>query len=209
MANTDLFRLYVTEAKAVGIEVSPVLIGLLVLLAVLVLLRWWASRPRLDIVAISLDIGGIGNIELKPSVEDLQIAHRIWTELVTRKAAIPFDPEHDVIHEVHDSWYVLFARIRSLIADIPATQLRSRASTRDLVRIAVAALNGCLRPHLTRWQARYRNWYAQQADLLRTTSPQEVQRQFPDYASVVADMTIVNAKLVQYAAQLQKVVRGQ
>ena len=29
----------------------------------------------------------------------LDSAHKIWTELVTRKAALPIDPEHDVIIE--------------------------------------------------------------------------------------------------------------
>ena len=133
---------------------------------------------------------------------------RIWTELVTRKAAVPIDPAHDVISEIYDSWYALFGRIRAFIADIPADQLRRHDSTRLLVRIAIASLNDGLRPHLTRWQARYRNWYAQQAELLKTISPGDVQRRFPGYSELIADLQRVNAQLLQYADQLHKVVYG-
>jgi hypothetical protein len=208
MADTNLLRLYLTAESALGIELSPWLLGLGVLAAVAAIWRWWARRPSLDVVRISLDLGGIGSIELKPSVEDLQVAHRIWTELVTRKAAIPIDPDHDVIHEVYDSWYALFGKLRALVGDIPASQQRRNESTRELVRIAVAVLNDGLRPHLTRWQARYRNWYAQQAELLTSAAPQDVQRLFPEYDSLIADMRSVNAQLIQYAGQLQKVVKG-
>jgi hypothetical protein len=208
MSEMTLVRVYVTEHYALGLEVSPWLLGLVLLAAAVAAWRWWAHRPRLDVVSISLDFGGIGTVELKPSVEDLQIAHRIWTELVTRKAAIPFDTDHDLIQEVYDSWYALFGRIRSFVADIPAAQLRTNASTRELVRIAVAALNDGLRPHLTRWHARYRNWYSQQTELLKSAAPQDVQRRFPEYEALISDMRSVNTQLIQYARQLEKVVRG-
>lgn len=209
MTDVSLVRLYVTQGPVLGLEISPWLLALVVLAGALAIWRWWVRRPRLDVVSITLDLGGIGTVELKPSVEDLQIAHRIWTELVTRKAAIPIDPDDDVINEVYDSWYALFGRIRSFVADIPATQLRGNASTRELVRIAVAALNDGLRPHLTRWQARYRNWYSQQREILKTAAPQDVQRRFPDYQALIADMQCVNRQLIQYARQLEKVVQGQ
>jgi hypothetical protein len=78
---------------------------------------------------------------------------------VTRKAAQPIDIENDVILEIYDSWYALFGRIRQLISDIPGHMLRTEKSTQELVRIATQTLNDGLRPHLTRWQARFRHWY--------------------------------------------------
>mgnify|MGYP006876741523 CR=1 FL=1 len=153
-----------------------------------------------------IEIAKIGKVELKPNSEDIQIAHRIWTELITRKAAIEIDPEHDVIVEVYDSWYTLFGKTRDLISEIPAELVRKEQSTQTLVRIAVDSLNLGLRPHLTQWQARFRNWYGQQEAELRTRSPQEVQRDFPKYAELISDMLRVNKLLIQYASELERVV---
>ena len=42
-------------------------------------------------------------VKLKANIEDKKIAHKIWTELITRKAALPFERDKDVITEVYDS----------------------------------------------------------------------------------------------------------
>jgi len=143
-----------------------------------------------------------------PTWEDVQIAHQIWTELVTRKAAIPVDPENDVIAEIYDSWYALFQRTRQLIGDIPGKCIRREKSTQQLVKIATETLNLGLRPHLTKWQARYRNWWHNSEDALKTSTPQEHQKNFPQYADLVGEMLTVNKLMIEYAAQLQKIVKG-
>ncbi len=164
--------------------------------------RWPRPWSRLSIVKGEVTFAGIGKFEISPNTEDLQIAHRIWTELKTRKAALPFDPEHDVITEVYDSWYVLFGKTRDLIANIPATLIQKDHSTREIVRISLAVLNDGLRPHLTRWQARYRSWYATQKEELAVRSPQEVQKDFPGYEELIKDLITVNEGLIKYAEQL-------
>lgn len=166
--------------------------------------RWPKPWSRLSIVKGKVSFAGIGEFEINPNTEDLQIAHRIWTELKTRKAALPFDAEHDVIIEVYDSWYALFGKTRDLLANIPANLIRQDHSTREIVRISLAVLNDGLRPHLTRWQARYRNWYGTQKKELEIRSPQEVQKSFPDFAELIEDLKKVNAGLVEYADQLAR-----
>ncbi len=175
---------------------------------IFVLLRLRRSRQPYQIVQLNIQLGSIGSVELKPNWEDVQVAHKIWTELVTRKAAIPIDPDCDVIIEVYDSWYALFQRIRQLVSEIPSRCIRREKSTQTLVTIAVDTLNLGLRPHLTRWQARYRNWWAQTESELSAKTPQEHQKDFPEYALLIADMLTVNGQLVQYAGELQKLVRG-
>ncbi len=132
----------------------------------------------------------------------------IVTELVTRKAALPIDPEHDVIVEIYDSWYAMFGRVRQLISDIPGQLVRREKSTQMLVSIATKTLNDGLRPHLTRWQAQFRNWYSQRTEDLKTKSPQEIQRSFPEYSLLIEDMKKVNGQLIQYARELEKVIHG-
>ncbi|MGI9102827.1 MAG: hypothetical protein ACR2IF_10340 [Terriglobales bacterium] len=146
---------------------------------------------------------------MTPSWEDVQIAHKIWTELVTRKAAVPIDPDNDVILEIYDSWYALFQRVRQLVSEIPGRCVRREASTQTLIRIATDTLNLGLRPHLTTWQARFRNWWHHTEDALQTKTPQEHQKDFPQYATLLADMQQVNKMLIQYAAELHKIVKGE
>lgn len=169
--------------------------------------RWLPFR-KYDLVEVNIALGNVGNVKLRPNTKDAQIAHQIWTELVTRKAAVPLDSDRDVISEVYDSWYQLFQRIRALIADVPADLLRRDASTRELVRIAIQTLNEGIRPHLTRWQAEFRNWMKHREGELQQKTPQEVQRGFPQYAELVADMRLVNQGLRTYADALEKIAKG-
>lgn len=202
----DLVRLYLDAKGSVVLEVSPWLgIPLVLLLG----FAWWRlRRKRFKLVKLDVNLGGIGAAEIRPTIEDVAIAHRIWTELVTRKAAIPIDPDHDVIVEVYDSWYALFGRVRELVGQLPPDLVRDDPATKEIIRIATESLNLGLRPHLTRWQARFRNWYARQAEALQVKTPQEVQRDYPEYDALIADMRAVNRDLIQYASELRKIAHG-
>src|SRR5208282_3376635 len=124
------------------------------------------------------------------------------------RSPIPFNPEDDVIVEVYDSWYALFQRTRQLIGDIPGKCIRRDKSTQQIVKIATDTLNLGLRPHLTKWQARYRNWWHNSEDALKRTTPQEHQKTFQQYAELVEEMLVVNKQMIEYAAQLHKIVTG-
>jgi len=206
----ELIRLHIDDQYRFILEVSIWIVLLVLVPVAWLIFRAFRSRlrQRFDLVNLNIELGGIGKVELRPNVEDIQIAHRIWAELVTRKAALPIDPENDLLTEIYDSWYALFGRVRQLIGDIPGHLISKEESTQQLVRIATDTLNLGLRPHLTRWQARFRNWFAQRADQLKERTPHELQRGFPEYAQLIEDMKQVNRQLIQYAGELQKIVRG-
>jgi len=203
----NILRVFVTDKYGIGIEVSAWLFVALLAIAVVVLL-WKRADKTVHAVEVNIQLGGIGAIRMTPTWEDVQIAHQIWTELVTRKAAVPFDPENDVIIEIYDSWYALFQRIRQLVGDVPGKCVRREKSTQTIVRIATETLNVGLRPHLTKWQSRYRNWWNNTEECLKHMPPQEHQKQFPEYPALLAEMQDVNLKLIQYADELQKIVKG-
>lgn len=210
MTLPDLVRLHIERSQLV-LDVSLwVLTALAVLLLVLKLLVWNSKSPfhKYEVVRLNVELGSVGSVELRPNNEDVQIAHRIWTELITRKAAQPIDIENDVIAEIYSSWYALFGRVRQLISDIPGHMLRKEKSTQALVLIATQTLNSGLRPHLTRWQARFRHWYDDCPHEMKKKCPQECQRGFPEYAQLIADMKTVNVQLIQYAAELEKIIHG-
>lgn len=155
---------------------------------------------------------GVGNSKIKicPNRDDLQIAYKLWVELKTRKLGMQFDENHDVIVEVYNSWYEFFKITRELVKAIPAQKVRSSADTRYLVELAMKVLNDVLRPHLTKWQAKFRRWYdhrIQATDSVQQ-SPQEIQKQFTEYSELIDDIKRVNSSLVNYAATLEMLIHG-
>ena len=175
-------------------------------IGVLILKKIFYKKRRYKITKINLPFG-LASIDLTLSEEDLQLAHKIWIELVTRKAAIPFDSEYDVIHEVYNSWYKLFEKVRDFIAEIPVTSVYDNKDTKKLINVSVEILNKGLRPHLTRWQAQYKHWYNRESKLdeNKKLSPQELQRKFPEYDDLIKDMKAINKELEKYADELKKI----
>ena len=156
---------------------------------------------------------GIGNQKLKiiPNYQDMQIAYKLWIELTTRKIGLKIDLENDVINEIYDSWYAFFKLTRELIKDIPISKIRKDESTKKLVRIAIEVLNEGIRPHLTKWQARFRKWYEIENKNGKNSclAPQDIQDKYPKYKELVSDMIEVNAKLIEYRKILKKLSMGE
>ncbi len=199
---------FFTDSWSMKLDASLLVLALVIVGGIVV---GWLARhkiKRYKLVKLDINLGKIGKAELRPNIEDIQVAHKIWTQLVTRKAAIPFDPEHDVIIEVYDSWCALFTQVRELVSNIPADLIKEEPSTKELVRIATATLNDGLRPHLTRWQAKFRSWYTANEDQLKTITPQELQRKYPEYQVLVDDMSRINQQMISYAAELRRLVDG-
>lgn len=208
----DLITIRITDAYSLSIEVGPVFLALLVLGVGWITYHYYFRRRRLpswSVVEADVQLGGIGKVKIRPSYEDIQVAHKAWVELVTRKAALPFDKDHDVISEVYNSWYALFQEMRSLTKTIPAERVRQSKDTQELVRLLVSALNDGLRPHLTKWQARFRHWYNEALKTDVQKGPQEVQREFPQYQELVDDLVNVNKQLVDYADVIRRIAHGQ
>jgi hypothetical protein len=163
--------------------------------------RWRAEE-------MDVAFGGI-KIHVKRTNEVIRIAHAAWTEVVTRKAAIPYDPADDLIVEIYDSWYALFTELRALTRSVPAEQLRRSQDARELVNLLEAVLNQGLRPHLTKYQARFRRWFDHHTTEYDTEREvQEIQWAFPEYDALVDDLSQVNAKMVAFAADLRLLAHG-
>lgn len=158
----------------------------------------------------SAELGlGDSKITLKPNADDRTVAYRIWVELSTRKIGLPIDPDHDVIAEIYDSWYAFFAVTRELIKDIPVSKVRHK-STKKIIQLSINVLNDGLRPHLTQWQARFRRWfeYKLSTDPEAKLDPQDMQKEFPQYDQLVADMLNVNARLIKYRDRMDALVHN-
>jgi len=158
------------------------------------------------------DIGiGDQKFTFKPNMTDKQVAYAIWVELSTRKIGLEIDFENDVISEIYDSWFGFFTVTRDLVKGIPAQKVR-RDSTQKIIRLSIEVLNTGLRPHLTKWQARFRHWYDRElrkydeGDGTEVLDPQLIQERFPKYDELKADMERVNKSLIKYRQQMYRLV---
>lgn len=192
-------------------ELSITLNWIAIIIAVLlIMLVVWGFRKiikkttgrtiRLD--GMSFGIGDF-KCDLKCGSEVQEIAYQLWVELTTRKIAIPLE-EDDVISEVYDSWYAAFSAIRDLLKTVPGQCLDDAA---DLIDITTKVLNEGLRPHLTRWQAKYRSWYDREVKE-KTDSPQVIQKQFPEYEELLSDMKKTNQNIINFANTMHEIAFG-
>lgn len=191
-----------------------------ILLAVVVLLiivkfiiRFVRSNNKQDIIPVELSYT-IGGASVKYAIirnhENVEIAHKIYVELITRKAAIEIDETNDVITEVYNSWYNLFQITRDELKQLSGHLLINNQTSGDLITLLTDILNKGLRPHLTEHQARFRKWYqeALEKEGNKGKSPQEIQREYDNYNQLVKSMKQVNKLLINYANQLQLILKG-
>lgn len=202
----DLFDIKIQD-WGVNININLILLALILMLPLIwLLLKKIRVLGKAD-VELQVRLGGIGIVNIKPNYEVKQIAHKAWVELKTRKAGLPIDKENDVVADIYKSWYQLFGEIRELARDVPASKLKDE-DTSKLVQVLIDSLNDGLRPHLTRWQAKYSRWYDKAVSDSKhdKLTPQEIQANYPKYQELVDDMLKINKQLVQYTEQIKKLV---
>ena len=203
--------LEISEGFRISIDIG-IWVALLILLALLCPIAFIWLRGWMGFGSFELDRAEIGfgktKVSFTPNRNDRQIAYKIWVELSTRKIGLKIDPKHDVISEVYDSWYKFFNVTRELIKEVPAHKLKSK-STREIVKVSVHVLNDGLRPHLTCWQARYRVWYKKKTRGSKDPyEPQDIQKNFPAYKELVADLLEINARLIRYREIMFQLATG-
>jgi hypothetical protein len=177
--------------------------GVIVVVLMFIVLR---RRYRTTSLSVSLPFG-LGSLSLDNSAQDRVLAWRMYVQLKTRKVALPFDEQCDVIADVYASMREVFEVCRGLLADMPLSDIERPKSVSDLL---LRVLNDGIRPHLTRWQAPFRAWWDQQLNGERNTGcdPRELQRRYPEYAKLVEDLKGTNTELSKFAEELPLIARA-
>lgn len=194
---------------SLSLTISPIAIVIISLLVALVIgIRWWlGKRPDFEIDTADIGIGS-HRISFKPNLRDQEIAYKIWVELSTRKIGLPINLDHDVISEIYDSWHDFFSITRELIKDIPVNKVKNQ-STQQIITLSIDVLNEGLRPHLTEWQARFRQWYSNQLEKASDDiDPQALQAKYPKFEGLTKDLLIVNERLMKYREKMRELVLG-
>jgi len=217
MANTeslpDHFRLILDQGLGLTIEASGSLVLTLIIIVILAIGLRMILSFRGPWRAFEIDEAefGLGDqkVKIRPNDIDRQIAYKIWVELSTRKVGLEIDLDNDVISEIYDSWYSFFSVTRELIKDVPVSKFR-RKDTERIIALSIDVLNSGIRPHLTKWQARFRRWYKFQLanDENADLHPQDIQKKFPDYEELKKDIMAVNKNLIGYREKMYQLVSG-
>lgn len=155
-------------------------------------------KGRVSIKTIT--INGI-SIDLECNSYVKKLANEVWIELSTRKIALPFDEENDVIVEVYNSWYEVFKRFREILKELP---INNNKEVEKLSLLIIKILNEELRSHLTKWQARFRKWYKENKNIIGK-DPQEIQKKYPQYEELVRDLKRVNNNMIIFTEELDKI----
>ena len=159
---------------------------------------------KFKVVNMNISIAKIGSVSIEINKNISKIAHKAWIEIMTRKVGLVFEEDKDVIVEVYNSWYQLFGIIRDLLKDIEPK--RRDLNMEKLEDILIKVLNDGLRPHLTKWQAKFRKWYENESKQHENLSPQEIQRKYSGYNELISDLKETNKQMVQFAEELKKII---
>ena len=75
--------------------------------------------------------------------------------------------------------------------------------------IAIKILNDILRPHLTEHQAKFRSWLekAKQNPEYINLTPQELQKKYPEYKSLMKSLKDTNEMLIESAKKLFEIIK--
>lgn len=119
----------------------------------------------------------------------------------TRKIGNMFIDD-DVIIEIYNSWYSFFQIARDLLKEVPIRKVKKAS---PLIDTTTDILNKELRPHLTKWQAKFRKWFSTVSEKNMDKTPQEIQQTYPYYADLVEELQQTNKKILEYKKLLQKI----
>ena len=212
----NIIEISIENIWTVKITFNLLLIILTIILVIFLdkIWKWLKNKTKslneITIDEIELGIGSNSKVKLKYDSRDRQIAYKLWVELSTRKIGLEFEKGYDVISEVYDSWYEFFKIARELLKEIPVEKIQDDKET-SLVEISIQILNKCIRPHLTKWQAKYRKWYENKIkkNKDKQISPQEIQKEYEYYDEMVEDILNVNKKIKEYSKILYSIaVKG-
>lgn len=150
---------------------------------------------------------GLGSATFDLTPRDRVAAWKLHVQLVTRKAALPFDQEHDVIADVLASMFDLFQVARELLLEMPPSDSADQHGVAGLI---VRVLNYGIRPTLTHWHADYRRWWDAALALPANAglSPQQIQQGYPRYAELIGDLGKMNTELSKFSDELSLVASG-
>jgi hypothetical protein len=183
-------------------EMFWLLAPVLVFIIIILLMKYYSFYSKLKVTSGTINIPwNIGTFNFEVSEQEKIIAWKTYVQLKSRKAALPFDENYDLVEEVYNSLYELFKINRELLMLLPLDDVKR---DNGMAKLQMRVLNEGVRPHLTKWQAQFRSWWKRELNNPDNANltPQEIQRKFPHYDELIDDIKLLNSQLDEYSNEL-------
>lgn len=154
--------------------------------------------PKLKQIKVNLKLPFAGSIEgiWEPDKNEKWAAWEIYVELITRIAVAELKPEEGLLREALSSLYSLFETTRNILRKYGPTIANPKKGQLSLGYIAVAILNGVLRPVLAKWHPLLLDYESTRE---HTTSTIDHEHKWDKNEELRDVLSIVRDTLTQYA----------
>ena len=203
-----IFEIELKDWCNITIDINLIFLALIIAICILFSIKFIRDKIKpkyfpMKISEINLGIGN-GSVTIRVDHQVQELAFRIWAEMATRKIGIEIDTENDIIEEVYNSWYIFFSIVRENLKELNGYNLNI---AQDFIDLSLRVLNEGMRPHLTKWQGKFRKWYhiTSEKEACENKTPQEIQSMFPKYEELIEDMVSTNLKMIQFKEELYKI----
>jgi hypothetical protein len=164
-----------------------IIIGAVAAVAVVLLLQWYWRTAQLTEVKIT--VPHLSELTFVVNNDARQVAWKLYIETTTRVSTHPLLDADGFIREALTSLYGLFATTRDILkASRPSVVISGEPTVEYL---AVTMLNRELRPFLSKWHPRLREY--------ETSQPAAREADWPENATCRRDLIEVQAHLREFA----------
>jgi hypothetical protein len=157
--------------------------------AALVIFTYWRT---VNLTELTVSIPNLTDLTFAVTPSNEGVAWRLFVESSTRVATQPLDQGSGVIRETLGSLYSLFQSVREILLEAGPTATPGTEKTVE--HLALAMLNGQLRPFLSRWHPRLTAW--------EQANPDTPESQWPDNEACRAELEVMRTGLLHYVRGL-------
>ena len=175
-----------TIAQVTGRNLYIIIGGVAGAAAVLVLQQYWRTA---QLTEVKITVPQVSELTFVVNNDARQVAWKLYIETVTRVSTQPLSDEEGFIREALSSLYGLFATTRdTLKSSRPSVPV---SGSQTVEHLAVTMLNHELRPFLSKWHPRLRDF--------EKTHPDDKESAWPDNMACRAELRHVQDHLVGFA----------
>ncbi len=161
--------------------------------------------PKLASIKVSLSLPYIGSIEgtWEPDESEKRASWEMYVELITRISVVELKPDEGLLREALTSLYSLFNTTRTILREYGPSIAKSKGTGNlSFGYLAVAVLNGVLRPVLAKWHPLLLDYENTKPS---STSAVEHERQWEKGAELRQELNNIRRVLIEYANLLANV----
>lgn len=166
----------------------------LIALSLIGLLAKWFLGDKVEIEINVQSVKITANRKLRDS------ARVAYVELTSRKIALAFDEENDAISEIYNSFYESFRILREL-----KKGLSKNGGEGKLYAYVDDFLECQMRPHLTKYQSRYRTWLNKRCGEKDYIDENSAQKKYSKYPEIIKEIKVINKSAMSLALALEKI----